>query len=83
MGVAEINSRILFNPKKMDASSTPVILFSSLLPKKIEFTRSSTRVVNEGSSRITSAICATKLSSESSKSLRVSLILFNDASLGH
>ena len=37
MGVAEINSRILFNPKKMDASSTPVILFSSLLPKKIEF----------------------------------------------
>ena len=42
-GVAEISSLIRFNPRKMDASSTQEILFSSLLPKKIELTKSRTR----------------------------------------
>ena len=78
--VATNNSRILFSPRKIEVSSTPLI-FVVLTTKKIEFTKSSTLVVSDGSKRIT-AIWATKLFSESRSDFRVSLLL-SEASLGH
>ena len=83
IGVAASSSLIRFNPRKIEASSTPEIFCLSELPKKIELTRSRTRVVRDGSNRITSAICPTKLWSDANNSFKVLFILLREASCGH